>query len=283
MSEHDCIKKKTSKLGSLIRSWENSDRSCSQKLSSGTKLSSTRKLCNYLNTWFKWRVCMAVSIVNRGKRVILFRGNCHASKSSYLILSFFVMHPFVSNALTQRRCIKFTYSWCRSTLCSYGYDWISHQIVFRTVSCIPASNTHVKCDILNSISPLSDGKLRAVHRAKTLLFFFFPRVHLTVIIFHPITQFSTVACTQQLTRCNSYTNVSHFSAYCVDITNCTPEGCCCRNDGTRAGIDKVAWTNNPPLLSHHEEARHPPTCTECPTVWCSDIRGNLIRSCLTCA
>lgn len=32
---------------------------------------------------------MAVSIVNWGKQLILFRGNCHHKKSSYLNLPFF--------------------------------------------------------------------------------------------------------------------------------------------------------------------------------------------------
>lgn len=107
--------------------------------------------------------------------------------------------------------------------------------------------------------------------------FFSPRVHLTVIIFHPITQFSTAACTQQLTWSNSYTNVSHFSAYCVDIINCTPEGCCCRNDGTSAGIDKaMLWTK--PSPHPHHETRHFPTCIECPVVQWRDSRGNLMES-----
>ena len=68
-----------------------------------------------------------------------------------------------------------------------------------------------------------------------------------VIIFHPITQFSTAECTQQLTWSNSYTNVSHFSA--PSVTNSTPEGCCCRNDGTRAGIDVGHVRNQQPPAS----------------------------------
>lgn len=109
---------------------------------------------------------------------------------------------------------------------------------------------------------------------KLFFFFFFPRVHRTVFIFHPITQFSAAVSTRQLTRSNSYTNASHFSAHCVDITNCTPGGSDCRNDSTRAGTDKATlWTNNPLLLSHHKKTRHLSTCIKCPTVWCIDIRG----------
>lgn len=193
---------------------------------------------------------------------MLFRGNCHDNKLSYLILVF-AMRSFILNALLKLcHCIKSAYIPCHPMLCSYGYNWIPFEMyssgVLRTVGCVLTTNTFVKCDILNSISPLSDAKLRGVHWAKT-----HPppppRVHLTVIIFHPITQFSTAACTQQLTRSNSYTNVSHFSAYCVDIINCTPEGCCCRNDGTRAGIDKaMLWTKPPPHHHHPQPPCFPP-------------------------
>lgn len=166
--------KKPSKLGSLIMSWENGDRSCSQKLSSGTKLSATRKLCNYLNTWFKWRVCMAVSIVNWGKQLILFRGNCHHKKSSYLILFFFYDASVCFECIINTT-LKITFIWCCPTLCRYGWYGMSYEMsssgIVRSVSHIPASNTHVKCDILNSIiSALSDGKLRAVHWAETFFF-----------------------------------------------------------------------------------------------------------------
>lgn len=53
-------------------------------------------------------------------------------------------------------------------------------------------------------------------------------------------------CTEQLTRSISVsTNVSHFSAHCVDVTNCTPEASS-QNDG----IDwDMLGTNNPPSTS----------------------------------
>lgn len=146
---------------------------------------------------------------------------------------------------------------------------------------ILASNTHVKCDILNC-HPLCTFIWKIESRALSRnFFFFFSKSTAQVIIFHPITQFSTAECTQQLTWSNSYTNVSNFSA--PSVTNSTPEGCCCRNDGTRAGIDGgMLGTNNPPPLPPRGEQASSSMHTDYPTVWCSDIRGNLIRSSLTC-
>ena len=135
-----------------------------------------------------------------------------------------------------------------------------------TFSCILASNTHVKCDILNCYHLCTFiWKIESCAVSRNFFFFFFSESTAQVIIFHPITQFSTAECTQQLTWSNSYTNVSHFSAH--SVTNSTPEGCCCRTDGTRARIDGgMLGTNNPPPLPPRGDQASSSTHTDYPTV-----------------
>lgn len=178
---------------------------------------------------------MAVSIVNWGKQLISFSGNCHHKKnSSYLSLG--IMCLFVSDAQLTPHRSKPTHAGFCPTHVTYSKGWMlwdemSSSGVVRAVSHSKAS--YYKCQVWHlKLYHLCTFRWKIESCVLSRGFFFWsPSCRSSSFTKHtparsvPFCSHAAVQSTQQLTVCNSVsTNVSHFPAhYCISMQQTVPQ------------------------------------------------------------